>query len=110
MSQKAVIRQIKVALETLASPADKQLAYVRGLGVGNDELALEFDDVSGTRRTLLADGTIDRDQADAIAAVERRLTSITRAGAARWTDIAITTGEDWREVRELAVAALGALT
>jgi hypothetical protein len=110
MTCEALVQQIKAALGNLAMSAAKQIAYVRERDVGTDELALEFDDVSATRRTLLADGNISQQQADAIGAVEHQLTSITRAGPIRWTTAAIEGGDDWKRVRELAELALRALS
>jgi hypothetical protein len=105
-----LLDQLNSALAILAKVPEQQLAHVRDLGVANDELALEFADISGTRRRLLAEGLLTEEQADAIGAVERQLTSITSAGPSRWTDTAIRSGDDWRRVRELAESAIRALS
>ncbi|HET9889279.1 MAG TPA: hypothetical protein VFQ42_02150, partial [Mycobacterium sp.] len=46
------------------------------------------------------------DQADALAKIDRQFTIMTDAGPSRWTEEAVTTGEDWQEVRRLARLAL----
>jgi hypothetical protein len=106
----ALVEQIKTALATLAMPPDRQLVHVQELRVGNDELALEFGDVAGARRGLVSEGVLSKAQADSIGAVEQQLTRISTAGAGRWTDDAVTNGEDWSELRRLAEVALRSLT
>ena len=106
MTTADILRQLKMALETLSLGPDDQLEYVRQLGTDVDELALEFDDIGGTRGKLLFEGSMRLDQSDAIAAVDRQLLSMTRAGAARWTEEAVRNGEDWAELRRLAENAL----
>jgi hypothetical protein len=109
MSSTALIGQLKSTLETLARGPVDQLLYVRRLGTGMDELALEFDDVAPARLKLLAEGSITLDQSDAIAAVDRQLDRMTRAGPVRWTEQAVLEGEDWEELRRVARNALAAL-
>ena len=98
--------QVQDALATLAMPAVKQLERVGALGVGIDELALEFDDVAPARSKLVADSELTQEQADAIGRVENQLRRITSAGQRRWTEEAVRTGDDWSELRRLAAVAL----
>lgn len=105
----ALLGQLIAALEELAKPADEQLGHVDALGVDIDELALEFDDVAPTRDALVDKGVISRDQSDAVAAVDRKLDRMSDAGPSRWTEGALRTGEDWQELRLLAMRALTAL-
>jgi hypothetical protein len=105
----ALLAQIKAALDGLAMAPERQLERAKELGVGNDELALEFDDVSRGRVRLVAEGIMSRDQAAMVAAVELQLSKMTSAGPARWKDTAILTGEDWAELRRLAQSAAHAL-
>ena len=109
MSSPGLTGLLRSSLEHLASSPADQLEYVRRLGAGIDELALEFDDVSGTRRQLLLEGEISSTQFDALAEVEQQLTSMTRAGSAHWTEGAVREGEDWEQLRELAQKALATL-
>src|SRR5439155_2727910 len=96
VSASGLLNLLKSSLQILASDPPDQVAYTRRLGVGIDELALEFDDVGPARPTLMDAGLLTSDQSDAVAAVDRQLTSMTRAGAARWTDRAVFEGEDWK--------------
>jgi hypothetical protein len=109
MSDQRVVR-LEQVLRLLASPAEDQLAYARRIGVGNDEMALEFDDIAGARHTLLSNGVLSAAQAEAIAAVAKRLNGITTAGPSRWGDAAIRSGEDWEELRGLAKQAVDLLS
>jgi hypothetical protein len=101
--------QLVAALRLLGMAPELQLEHVRQLGVDVDELGLEFDDVAGTRKKLVADGVLSPTQAAAVAAVDYHLVKMTSAGPARWTDEAVLSGEDWVELRELARSALMAL-
>ena len=88
---------------------EQQIDHVERLAVGLDELALEFDDVSGTRFRLVAEGALTPTQAAAIAAVDRHLSQMTSAGPTRWTENAVRTGEDWAHLRKLARLAVSEL-
>lgn len=101
--------QLQDALAALAMPSTAQLERVKALGVGIDELALEFDDVARARGKLVLDGELSDGQALAVARVEAQLHSITAAGGRRWTDEAVRAGEDWSKLRRLAQAALDSM-
>ena len=105
-----LVERLLSSVQRLAAPAEEQLRYVRELGVGNDEIALEFDDVAGTRRTLVIDGMLSEEQAEAIAAIDVQLRRISSAGAVRWTDEAMRTGEDWAALRSAAQSALAVMS
>lgn len=105
----ALLAQLRAALDVLAMPPERQLEHARQLGVGNDELALEFDDVGPARTLLVKDGLLSGEQAASVAAVERQLSRISSAGPSRWTNAALLSGEDWEELRRLAQSASHAL-
>ena len=65
--------QLQDALASLAMPSSAQLDRVATLGVGIDELALEFDDVARVRGKLVLDGELSEEQARAVARVEAHL-------------------------------------
>lgn len=102
--------QLQDALATLAMPSRAQLERAKAIGVGIDELALEFDDVARARGKLVLDGELSDEQALAIVQVEAQLQRITAAGPQRWTDEAVSAGEDWSELRRLAQSALDSMT
>lgn len=104
-----LMREIISTLERLAMPGPDQLAYLDQIGVGVDELALEFDDVAPARTKLVSDGRMSVAQSEAIAAVNEQLERMTAAGASRWTRDAVLTGADWQDTRRRARLALDAL-
>lgn len=98
----------------LGAPAETQLAYLRKLGTypSLDELALEFDDEYG--RVRPEDGpdenTLSPDTAAALAALDAKLTSMSRAiNGQLWQPPALH-GPEWSQTRSLALAALAALS
>ena len=98
------------ALEQLAMPAHEQLRLLGekldGRGLPVDELALQLDDIAGTRRALVSNGAMTEAQAEAVGAVHEYLGRLTVAGPVRWTPQAVATGDDWAEVRRLSSRAL----
>lgn len=109
MTQRAV-EQLRDALKVLAMPAEAQLQHVGGLHADLDEIALEFDDIAPVRAALVDAGELTPAQASTIDAVDRQLLDMSDAGPSRWTAEAASDGDDWRELRRLALLALDALT
>jgi hypothetical protein len=99
--------ELRAAVTRLASPADAQIAYLHGIGVGGlaDELALEFEDLLATHRTTLGPAGQVLTELDQV--LERMSGE---ANAHLWTDLALQSAPEWREVRDLAAQALTALS
>ena len=101
--------ELRAAVLRLASAADTQIEYLHGLGMHDlcDELALEFDDLFFVHRASPdslggADG--------ALSDLDRALKRMSgEANAHLWTEQALRSAPQWREVRALAARALAAL-
>jgi len=106
------------ALRRLADPASDQIDYLRqldqdlpkGLLPSIDEIALEFDDVVFLARAFLERGDITPEKAEAIYAVDRKLSAMSGADHADlWTPEALESSDAWADVRRLAARALPAV-
>ena len=105
------LNQLRRSLRSLAAAGSDQPTLFPDDVFPADQLALEF-----ARCARVApgegDGDLSDDQADAIAALERKLVTMSRDGAEfgaeLWTEAALRTSEHWAEVRKLAVCALEA--
>ena len=99
------------ALKRLAAPAWEQRSYLASLGVLPlvDELALEFDDLVAFVPRLLEDGHLTRRQAEAIYAVDHKLTEMSRPDGP-WDEADLGNHPDWADVRSLANAAIRQLS
>jgi hypothetical protein len=106
------ISELERTLGLLASPASKQIAYLRKLGTApeTDELALEFDDVAGVVQTLISEGYITASQGQAIGEVDRILGQMSdQHDPSLWIESALSTTECWNKVRQAAKDALASL-
>ena len=105
-------KQLTETLRALASEPSDQLALFPDSVTKADDLAARFDD---SLRAVDEDyaSELSRDQAEALERLNDRFATMSRDGAEfdadLWTDEAIRTSVHWREVRELAAAALAAL-
>lgn len=97
--------QLVGAVELLAAPAELQLKHLHALGsVSVDELALEFDDVSGA---MLQSGSMSPPQAKAVAELAGQLRLMSgRERSVLWTEEALERSPHWETVRRLARDAL----
>ena len=101
--------QLIASLKALASEPSDQLALFPDAEIKADDLVARFDD---SLRAVSEDYEHDlsRAQLDALRALSDRLATISRDGndfdAELWTADAVRTSAHWREVRELACAAL----
>jgi hypothetical protein len=104
-------KQFRRSLQDLAGAGSDQLPLFPDRAAKPDELAWAFEHwVSLIRGTY--EPELSEIQAEALAAVERKLKTMSRDGAEfgadLWTDDALRSSEHWLEVRALATAALAA--
>lgn len=104
-------RQFRRSLQDLAGAGTDQLALFPDRAAKPDELAWAFDHwATLIRRTY--EPELSEAQIDELAAIERKLQTMSRDGrefdADLWTDCALKNSEHWVEVRALAAAALDA--
>ena len=105
------LNQLRRSLRSLAATGSDQRTLFPDDAVEPDQLALDF---ARCARVVRGDDASDLsdDQADALAAIEHKLVTMSRDGAEfgaeLWTEAALRTSEHWAEVRKLAVCALEA--
>jgi hypothetical protein len=91
----------------LADSSSKQEAYLERLGVGVDELALEFDDLFRLAGGKLQAGELAAHEYDALSALDKALQDMSGpARAELWTVDALRNRSEWAEVRILAGKAV----
>jgi len=105
------LKQFRRSLMDLASAGSDQLALFPDRAAKPDELAWAFDHwATLIRRTY--EPELSDAQIDALAAIERKLQTMSRDGAEfdadLWTDSALRNSEHWIEIRALATASLDA--
>ena len=102
-------RQLKWAL---AIPATEQKQLFPNWVAIPDELALDFDHWESVVRGNYGE-ELSKDQADRLAEVGRKLSSMSRTGAdfepELWAESALSSSQHWVDVRLLAASALDAL-
>jgi hypothetical protein len=104
-------RQLRRSLRSLGAAGSDQRTLFPDDVVPADQLALDFGHcalvVRGNDESDLSEG-----QADALAALEQKLVTMSRDGAEfdaeLWTEAALRTSEHWADVRKLARSALEA--
>jgi hypothetical protein len=104
-------KRLRWSLQSLAAAGSEQPTLFPEHMMKADDLALDFDHwASFVRATYERD--LSAAQADALAAIDRKLSTMSREGAEfdldLWTDAALRTSELWADVRLLAAAALEA--
>jgi hypothetical protein len=106
------LNELRASLRALAMPASTVPALFPEFAVRPDDLASSFEHwasvVRGDDQRPLSPA-----QADCLAAVERKLSTMSRDradfDADLWTETALGSSPHWDEVRRLALAALDAL-
>ena len=105
-------RELTHVLRRLAEAGSAQRALFPDENVSAGELVRAFDQ----RALAVRDSNADRlssTQLESLAALEKKLSTMSRDGAEFdadiWTDEAVRTSEHWAEVRTLAAAALDEL-
>ena len=106
--------QLREAIAVLAAPADEQDRHLRQYGFtegyGNDELALEFEDVFISAPGLYRDGQLTQQQFEAVSAVDSLLDHWSgKDHPDFWNRASLWADPRWEEVRRLAGVALSAL-
>lgn len=113
-------QMLRQAIANLAAPAEEQAAYLDRLhgpltgggsaaGYGNDELALEFDDIHCAVGHMLEYGEIRRSEIDAATPLDEMLRRWSgRRNSDFWTRDALFTDSRWEEVRMCARQILAA--
>jgi hypothetical protein len=104
-------RELKWALQALAIPATEQKQLFPNWVAIPDELALDFDHWESVVRGNYG-AELSKDQADRLAEVGRKLSSMSRTGAdfepELWAESALSSSQHWVDVRLLAASALDA--
>ncbi|MFI0737756.1 hypothetical protein ACH4PU_06510 [Streptomyces sp. NPDC021100] len=101
----AFLRQALSVLDVLAFDAEQQVHHVRCLGVGVDEMALEFDDVFRQGVGMEAEGLIAREVMSCMIPVDEILQRMTEATTPLWTEKAVRASVEWAELRTAAERA-----
>jgi len=107
----ALFRQLNASLQALAIAGSQQRMLFPEFALKPTELVTHFDHwlsaVREDHRSELSDT-----ESDALGALERTLSTMSRDGAEfdadLWTDTAVICSPHWEEVRRLAAAALAA--
>ncbi len=93
----------------LASSVDEQVRYVRALGVGPDEIALEFDDACRGVRGLSEMGVLPGRLVEGIRPLDRKLQTMTASAKGLWSESGMLHSSEWEELRSLAGAVCAVL-
>lgn len=105
------VKQFRRSLQDFANAGSDQLALFPDRAAKPDELAWAFDHWATIVRGTY-EGELTATQTEAIAALDRKLKTMSRDGAEfgadLWTESALRSSEHWTEVRALATAALDA--
>ena len=104
-------KQLKWGLQGLAMAGSLQRQLFPDYTQKAEKLASDFEHWFSVVRADYA-GDLSMPQAEALAAIDRKLAAMSRDGvefdAELWTDTALTTSEQWADVRRLAASALEA--
>ena len=100
-----VVELLRGSLEHLSWPAAQQIAYLAGMRVDADELALDFNDWALLADQLLDAGAISREAYRVIVDIDAILDSLDPTPS-NWDDKALEDLSEWQAIRHLASAAL----
>jgi hypothetical protein len=104
-------KRLRWSLQALRAAGDSQRPLFPDDTVDAGDLALDFDHWSTVIRDRYA-AELSEVQAESLAAIDRKLATMSRDGAEfdvdLWTEAALTGSEHWADVRELASYALEA--
>lgn len=103
------VNKMREALGLLAADAGDQLRYLSEIGVAGvvDELALEFDDLMTLAQSRLDQGDITEVQYEKLRELDQKLSDMSGSNnASLWTEEALRTSDEWKEVRRLARSTL----
>jgi hypothetical protein len=80
------LRTVEEALSPLSWEPERQVAYVRGLGVDVDEMALHFDDIFHLARAKMQGGVLSPEAFQALVPVDEMLARMTEKGPDLWSE------------------------
>ena len=104
-------KQLRWSLQGLATAGSTQRALFPEAVHRPDELAFDFEHWHSLVRSHYGEDLLPG-QRDALADLERKLSTMSRDGAEfdldLWTDAAVAASDQWADVRRLAAAALDA--
>jgi hypothetical protein len=104
-------RRLRWSLQNLATAGSDQRPLFPDYVLKADDLALDFDHWAALARSG-DESELSPSQIEALAAIDRKLTTMSRDGAEfdveLWTEAALSSSEHWAEVRRLAASALEA--
>ena len=92
-------------LDVLTWPADQQLDYIRGLGVGIDEMALQFDDAFRIAINKVDERSLDAETFDLLKRIDERFGVMTKQGGSVWNEEGLSRSSEWQDIRALATEA-----
>jgi hypothetical protein len=96
-------------LEVLTWEADRQLAYIDRIGVGVDELALQFDDAFHLAESKVRDGLLSGEMFHLLELLDERFEEMTSGPGCLWSTEGLSEAPEWKDVRSLASRALSGL-
>lgn len=102
---------LRDCIAVLASSADEQDMYLRRSGFppeyGNDELALELEDIFLAAGDMISCGELTEVQREAVKPLDRKLAELSgQYHSEFWQRVALWDDERWQAVRALAAEAL----
>jgi hypothetical protein len=109
MSRKSLLQD---ALRVLVSPAHEQLEHLTRIGLENgiDELALEYNDIAAAAEDMRQCSELTETQYWAVRKLDRYLSSISgKDRSDLWTADALSSADEWKEVRRFAKKTLDLL-
>lgn len=109
MKAEIIVRQVEQALEPLTWCAERQLELISQLGVGTDELALEFDDALQSVRGAVGSKLLPNKVLEALTPVDQALAEMTLGPQQVWETTAVINSRAWADLRTTAKDSLNKL-
>jgi hypothetical protein len=100
------VASLEQSLQLLTRSADQQLGYMRHLGVGADEMVLEFDDAFRVVSGMVSEGLMSPFISESSRPVDEILTAMTDSPGEEWTERAVLESVAWERLREASRTAL----
>lgn len=96
------VEELLSIVKILAADPDRQISYCRLLGVGIDELALEFYDIYRAAPALERVGSIPEGVVAGLSTIDGFFEGMTVSVTSVWTEDAVKYSPNWVEVRSVA--------